>query len=100
MPTLPLVDDADRSAWTEPGAELVAPGIHRIPLPVGAGGRLTAGDPEDRLLGPVADGHPEVHESPVPEGTEDRVVERARALHVRNIDAEVIDHVLDARPGH
>jgi len=34
LPSLPRVDDADRRAWTEPTAELVAPGIHRIPLPL------------------------------------------------------------------
>lgn len=34
VPSLPRVDDADRRAWTQPGAELVAPGIHRIPLPL------------------------------------------------------------------
>ena len=34
VPKLPRVDEADRRAWTEPGAELVAPGIHRIPLPL------------------------------------------------------------------
>lgn len=34
MTPLPSVADADRHAWVEPGAELVAPGIHRIPLPL------------------------------------------------------------------
>lgn len=34
VPFLPRVDDADRRAWTEPGAELVAAGVHRIPLPL------------------------------------------------------------------
>src|SRR5579875_2446381 len=27
-------DDADRHAWERPGAHEVAPGIHRIPLPL------------------------------------------------------------------
>lgn len=34
MTSLPRVADADRHAWIEPGPQLVAPGIHRIPLPL------------------------------------------------------------------
>jgi len=41
-----------------------------VRLPIGAGGSLSAGDPEVGLVGAVADGHPEIHEPTVPEDTD------------------------------
>lgn len=38
MPVLPSLARADRQNWTEPGAELVAAGVHRIPLPLPSDG--------------------------------------------------------------
>lgn len=53
MTPLPNTADADRHAWIEPGAELVAPGIHRIPLPLPQDGlqavNVYAIDTGDRL---------------------------------------------------
>lgn len=38
MSPLPSLADADRQGWAVPGAELVAPGVHRIPLPLPSDG--------------------------------------------------------------
>lgn len=34
QPVDPVVDRAGRGEWTEPGAFQVAPGVHRLPLPL------------------------------------------------------------------
>ncbi len=38
MSSLPALADADREGWADPGVELVAPGVHRIPLPLPSDG--------------------------------------------------------------
>ena len=54
---------------------------------------LELGDPEVGLVGAVANGHPEIHQSSMAERGQHGVVEVLGSLEVSAVDAEVVDHV-------
>src|SRR3954464_8608601 len=81
----------ERGGVERPHGLRVGRGERRVDLAVRLGA-LPLGDPEVRLFGAVADGHPEVHEPLVAEDAEDAVVELGGSLDVVAVDAEVVDH--------